>query len=157
MIHGATLLLLIYKLPYILHDPRNGATLLLIKTNYLISYMIHGATLLLLKCKLPYILHDPRSYLTPIKIQITLYLTWSTELPYSYWNTNYLISYMIHGATLLLLKCKLPYILHDPRATLLLLKYKLPYILHDPRSYLTPIKMQTTLYLTWSTKLPYSY
>ena len=39
---------------------------------------------------------------------------------------------MIHGATLLLLKYKLPYILHDPRngATLLLLKYKLPYILH---------------------------
>ena len=57
---------------------------------------------------------------------------------------------MIHKATLLLLKYKLPYILHDPRngATLLLLKYKLPYILHDPRSYLTPIKIQTTLYLT---------
>ena len=54
---------------------------------------------------------------------------------------------MIHGATLLLLKYKLPYILHDG-ATLLLLKYKLPYILHDPRSYLTPIKIQTTLYLT---------
>ena len=57
MIHGATLLLLKYKLPYILHDPRNGATLLL------------------LIYKLPYILHDPRSYLTPINIQITLYLT----------------------------------------------------------------------------------
>ena len=28
-------------------------------------------------------------------------------------------------------------------ATLLLLKYKLPYILHDPRSYLTPINVQT--------------
>ena len=57
---------------------------------------------------------------------------------------------MIHGATLLLLKYKLPYILHNPRngATLLLLKYKLPYILHDPRSYLTPFKIQTTLYLT---------
>ena len=57
---------------------------------------------------------------------------------------------MIHGVTLLLLKYKLPYILHDPRngATLLLLKYKLPYILHDPRSYLTPINIQTTLYLT---------
>ena len=37
---------------------------------------------------------------------------------------------MIHGATLLLLKYKLPYILHDPRnvSTLLLLKWKLPYI-----------------------------
>ena len=57
---------------------------------------------------------------------------------------------MIHGATLLLLKYNLPYIVHDPRngVTLLLLKYKLPYILHDPRSYLTPIKIQTTLYLT---------
>ena len=33
-------------------------------------------------------------------------------------------------------------------ATLLLLKYKLPYILHDPRSYSNPIKIQTTLYLT---------
>ena len=57
---------------------------------------------------------------------------------------------MIHGATLLLLKYKLPYILHNPRngATLLLLKYKLPYILHDPWSYLIPIKIQTTLYLT---------
>ena len=57
---------------------------------------------------------------------------------------------MIHGVTLLLLKYKLPYILHDPRngATLLLLKYKLPYILHDPRSYLTPINIQTTIYLT---------
>ena len=33
-------------------------------------------------------------------------------------------------------------------ATLLLLEYKLPYILHDPRCYLTPIKIQTTLYLT---------
>ena len=57
---------------------------------------------------------------------------------------------MIHRATLLLLKYKLPYSLHDPRngATLLLLKYKLPYILHDPRSYLTPINIQTTLYLT---------
>ena len=33
-------------------------------------------------------------------------------------------------------------------ATLLLLKYKLPYILHDPRSYLTPIEIQTTLYRT---------
>jgi hypothetical protein len=57
---------------------------------------------------------------------------------------------MIHGATLLLLKYKLPYILHGPRngATLLLLKYKLPYILHDPRSYLTPFQIQTTLYLT---------
>ena len=53
---------------------------------------------------------------------------------------------MIHGATLLLLKYKVPNILHNPRngATLLLLKYKLPYILHDPRSYLTPIKIQTT-------------
>jgi hypothetical protein len=52
---------------------------------------------------------------------------------------------MIHGATLLLLKYKLPYILHDLRhgATLLLLKYKLHYILHDPRCYLTPIKIQT--------------
>jgi hypothetical protein len=50
---------------------------------------------------------------------------------------------MIHGATLLLLKYKLPYILQDPRngATLLLLKYKLPYILYDPRTYLT-----TTVY-----------
>ena len=37
--------------------------------------MIHGATLHLLKYKLPYILHDPRSILTPINIQITLYLT----------------------------------------------------------------------------------
>jgi hypothetical protein len=57
---------------------------------------------------------------------------------------------MIHGATLLLLKYKLPYILHDPRngATLLLLKFKLPYILHDSRSYLTPIEIQTILYLT---------
>ena len=57
---------------------------------------------------------------------------------------------MIHGATLLLLNYKLPYILHDTRngATLFLLKYKLPYILHDPWSYLTPIKIQTTLYLT---------
>ena len=57
---------------------------------------------------------------------------------------------MIHGATLLLLKYKLPYILHGPRngATLLLLKYKLPYILHDPRSYLTPFQIQTTLYFT---------
>jgi hypothetical protein len=57
---------------------------------------------------------------------------------------------MIHGATLLLLKYKLPYILHDPRngAALLLLKYKLHYILHDPRCYLTPIKIQTILYLT---------
>ena len=57
---------------------------------------------------------------------------------------------MIHGATLLLLKYKLPYILHDQRNgdTLLLLKYKLPYILHDPRSYLTPFQIQTTLYLT---------
>jgi hypothetical protein len=57
---------------------------------------------------------------------------------------------MIHGATLLLLKYKLPYILHDPRngVTLILLKYKLPYILHDPRSYLTPLEIQTTLYLT---------
>ena len=53
---------------------------------------------------------------------------------------------MIHGATLLLLKYKLPYILHDPRngVTLILLKYKLPYILHDPRSYLTPLEIQTT-------------
>ena len=75
MIHGVTLLLLKYKLPYILHDPQNGATLILLKTNYLISYMIHGVTLLLLKYKLPYILHDPRSNLTPINIQITLYLT----------------------------------------------------------------------------------
>jgi hypothetical protein len=33
-------------------------------------------------------------------------------------------------------------------ATLLLLKYKLPDILHDPRNYLTSIKIQTTLYLT---------
>ena len=33
-------------------------------------------------------------------------------------------------------------------ATLLLLKYKLPYILNDPPSSLTPIKIQTTLYLT---------
>ena len=41
MIHGATLLLFKYKLPYILHDPQNGATLILLKTNYLISYMIH--------------------------------------------------------------------------------------------------------------------
>ena len=55
---------------------------------------------------------------------------------------------MIHGTTLLLLKYKLPYILHNPRAILLLLKYKLPYILHDPRSYLPPIKIQTTLYFT---------
>ena len=54
---------------------------------------------------------------------------------------------MIHGASLLLLKYKLPYILHDPRngAALLLLKYKLHYILHDPRCYLTPIKIQTIL------------
>ena len=53
---------------------------------------------------------------------------------------------MIHGATLLLLKYKLPYILHDPRngVTLILLKYKLPYILHDPRSYLTPLEIQNT-------------
>ena len=53
---------------------------------------------------------------------------------------------MIHVVTLLLLKYKLPYILHDPRngATLILLKYKLPYILHDPRSYLTPLEIQTT-------------
>ena len=43
-----------YKVVCILHDPRNGATLLL------------------LKYKLPYILHDPWSYLTPIKIQTTL-------------------------------------------------------------------------------------
>ena len=57
MIHGSTLPLLKYKLPYILHNPRNGATLLLLKYN------------------LPYILHDPRSYLTPFKIQTTLYLT----------------------------------------------------------------------------------
>ena len=57
---------------------------------------------------------------------------------------------MIHGATLLLLKYKLPNILHNPRngATLLILKYKLPYILHDPWSYLISIKIQTTLYLT---------
>ena len=57
---------------------------------------------------------------------------------------------MIHGATLLLLKYKLPDILHGPRngSTLLLFKYKLPYILHDPRSYLTPFQIQTTLYLT---------
>ena len=57
---------------------------------------------------------------------------------------------MIYGATLILLKYKLPYILHDPGigATLLLLKYKLPYILHDTRSYLTPFKKQITLYLT---------
>ena len=66
---------------------------------------------------------------------------------------------MIHGAILLLLKYKqpyillllkykLPYILHDPRATLLLLKYKQPNILHDQPSYLTPINIQTTLYLT---------
>ena len=62
---------------------------------------------------------------------------------------------MIHGATLNggylnPIKNKLSYILHDPRngATLLLLIYKLPYILHDPRCYLTPIKIQTTLYLT---------
>ena len=43
---------------------------------------------------------------------------------------------MIHGATLLLLKYKLPYILHDTRngTTLLLLKYKLPNILHNPRN-----------------------
>ena len=41
MIHGATLLLFKYKLPYNLHDPQNGATLILLKTNYLISYMIH--------------------------------------------------------------------------------------------------------------------
>ena len=33
-------------------------------------------------------------------------------------------------------------------ATLFLLKYKLPDILHDPRRYLNPIKIQTTLYLT---------
>ena len=33
-------------------------------------------------------------------------------------------------------------------ATLLLLKYKLPYILHDPWSYRNPIKIQSTLYLT---------
>jgi hypothetical protein len=39
--NGATLILLKYKLPYILHDPRNGTTLILLKTNYLISYMIH--------------------------------------------------------------------------------------------------------------------
>ena len=51
---------------------------------------------------------------------------------------------MIHGATLLLLKYKLPYILHDPRNYLTPIKKKLPYILHDPRSYLTPIKIQTT-------------
>ena len=52
MIHEATLLLLTYKLPHILHDPR--------------SY---------LKYKLPYILHVPWSYLTPFKMQTTLYLT----------------------------------------------------------------------------------
>ena len=60
---------------------------------------------------------------------------------------------MIHGAILLLLKyTNLPIIQTTSyminRATLLLLIYKLPYILHDPRSYLTPIKIQTTLYLT---------
>jgi hypothetical protein len=50
---------------------------------------------------------------------------------------------MIHGTTLLLLKYKLPYNLHDPRngATLLLLKYKLPYILHDPRNGATRSKV----------------
>ena len=57
MIHGATLLLLKYKLPYILHEtPRSYLTPIKIQTT---SYMIHGATLLLLKYKLPYILHDP--------------------------------------------------------------------------------------------------
>ena len=68
---------------------------------------------------------------------------------------------MIHRATLLLLKYKLPNILHNPRhgATLLLLKYKLPYILHDPWSYLTPIKIQTTLisYIIHEMELLYSY
>ena len=60
---------------------------------------------------------------------------------------------MIHGATLHLLKYKLPYILHGPRngATLLLLKYKLPYILHDPRSYLTPF--HNTNYLIYLTPI----
>jgi hypothetical protein len=62
MINGATLLLLKYKLPYILHDPRNEATLLLLKCKLL--YILHdprnGATLLLLKYKLPS-LHFNRS------------------------------------------------------------------------------------------------
>ena len=45
MIHGATLLLLKYKLPYILHDTRNGATLLLLK--YKLPNILHNLTLLL--------------------------------------------------------------------------------------------------------------
>ena len=70
MIHGATLLLLKYKLPYILHDPRNGATLLLLI--YKLPYILHDPRSYLTPIKLPYILHD---HLTPIKIQTTLYLT----------------------------------------------------------------------------------
>ena len=69
---------------------------------------------------------------------------------------------MIHGATLLLLKYKLPYILHDPRngATLILLKYKLPYILHDPRNGATLILLKTNYLISYmipEMELPYSY
>ena len=69
---------------------------------------------------------------------------------------------MIHGATLLLLKYKLPYILHGPRngATLLLLKYKLPYILHDPQNGATLILLKTNYlisYMIHEMELPYSY
>ena len=69
---------------------------------------------------------------------------------------------MIHGATLLLLKYKLPYILHDPRngATLILLKYKLPYILHDPRNGATLLLLNTNYLISdiiHEMQLPYSY
>ena len=69
---------------------------------------------------------------------------------------------MIHVVTLLLLKYKLPYILHDPRngATLILLKYTLPYILHDPRNGATLILLKTNYliyYMIHEMELSYSY
>ena len=69
---------------------------------------------------------------------------------------------MIPGATLLLLKYKLPNILHDPRngATLILLKYKLPYILYDPRNRATLLLLKTNyliFYMIPELELPYSY
>ena len=69
---------------------------------------------------------------------------------------------MIHGANLLLLKYKLPYILHEPRngATLILLKYKLPYILHDPRNGATLLLLKTNYlisYIIHEMELPYSH
>jgi hypothetical protein len=67
MIQVATLLLLKYKLPYILHDPRSYLTPIKIQKPYILHEPRNGATLILLKYKLPYILHDPRANLLLLK------------------------------------------------------------------------------------------